>query len=86
MTRGTAKGTSSRSPGKDVHLIRKQEEVLQESLMMIPDCQRRLLKAFEDLKKMIDAEENFDDTEAFFEAKNVLKEAEIQINKDACII
>jgi tubulin-specific chaperone A len=23
------------------HMIRKQEEVLQESLMMVPDCQRR---------------------------------------------
>jgi tubulin-specific chaperone A len=25
----------------DEHMIRKQEEVLQESLMMVPDCQRR---------------------------------------------
>lgn len=27
--------------GQDEHDIRKQEEVLQESLMMVPDCQRR---------------------------------------------
>lgn len=27
--------------GQDEHTIRKQEEVLQESLMMVPDCQRR---------------------------------------------
>lgn len=27
--------------GQDEHNIRKQEEVLQESLMMVPDCQRR---------------------------------------------
>ncbi|KPJ21188.1 Tubulin-specific chaperone A [Papilio machaon] len=29
--------------GQDEHDIRKQEEVLQESLMMVPDCQRRYL-------------------------------------------
>jgi tubulin-specific chaperone A len=28
----------------DEHMIRKQEEVLQESLMMVPDCQRRYNK------------------------------------------
>lgn len=27
--------------GKDEHNIRKQEEILQEALMMVPDCQRR---------------------------------------------
>lgn len=27
--------------GKDDHVIRKEEECLQESLMMVPDCQRR---------------------------------------------
>lgn len=29
----------------DEHMIKKQEEVLQESLMMLPDCQRRLVQA-----------------------------------------
>jgi len=68
--------------GKDVHLIKKQEEVLQESLMMIPDCQRRLLKAYEDLKKIVDTEQDLKDTEAFVEAKTVLKESENQLFKD----
>lgn len=27
--------------GKDDHVIRKEEECLQETLMMVPDCQRR---------------------------------------------
>ncbi|KAJ4445241.1 hypothetical protein ANN_07042 [Periplaneta americana] len=36
--------------GKDEHDIRKQEEVLQESIMMVPDCQRRLVKAYDELK------------------------------------
>lgn len=39
-----------RAEKRDEHDIKKQEEVLRECLMMIPDCQRRLLKAFEELK------------------------------------
>lgn len=31
----------SDSEHQDDHLIKKQEEVLQECLMMLPDCQRR---------------------------------------------
>ena len=30
-----------RDENRDIHDIRKQEEVIQESLMMIPECQRR---------------------------------------------
>lgn len=30
-----------RDENRDEHDIRKQEEVIQESLMMIPDCQRK---------------------------------------------
>lgn len=33
--------------------IRKQEEVLQESYMMIPDSKSRLEKAFEDLRDLL---------------------------------
>jgi tubulin-specific chaperone A len=30
-----------RDENRDIHDIRKQEEVIQENLMMIPECQRR---------------------------------------------
>ena len=30
-----------KTQGSDDHVLRKQEEVVQESLMMVPDCQRR---------------------------------------------
>lgn len=30
-----------RDENRDIHDLRKQEEVIQESLMMIPECQRR---------------------------------------------
>lgn len=38
------------SEGKDEHVIKKQNEVVQEALMMIPDTQRRLVKAYDELK------------------------------------
>ncbi|XP_011502374.1 PREDICTED: tubulin-specific chaperone A-like [Ceratosolen solmsi marchali] len=55
--------------GKDGHLIKKQEEVLQESLMMIPDCQRRLLKAFEELKQFIESEQDLKENDEYLEVK-----------------
>lgn len=30
-----------KAEGKDDHVVRKEEECLQETLMMVPDCQRR---------------------------------------------
>lgn len=30
-----------RAEGKDFYVMRKEDEVLQESMMMVPDCQRR---------------------------------------------
>jgi tubulin-specific chaperone A len=37
----------------DVHDIRKQNEVLDETTMMIPDCKKRLAKAFKELQDML---------------------------------
>lgn len=34
--------------GEDEYVLRKQEEVLQEALMMVPDCQRRYKLFFVD--------------------------------------
>ncbi|XP_059062098.1 tubulin-specific chaperone A [Achroia grisella] len=65
--------------GQDEHNIRKQEEVLQESLMMVPDCQRRLIKAFADLKNTLETEEDLKEHEDYVAAQNVLKEAEKQL-------
>ncbi|NP_001180239.1 tubulin-specific chaperone A [Nasonia vitripennis] len=68
--------------GKDEHLIKKQEEVLQESLMMIPDCQRRLFKAHEELKKIIDSEQDLKETDVYPEAEKMLRESESQLIKE----
>ncbi|XP_012281762.1 tubulin-specific chaperone A [Orussus abietinus] len=72
--------------GKDVHDIKKQEEVLQESLMMVPDCQRRLAKAFDDLKKILETEQDLKDTETYVEAENILRDAEKQLPKEGDVL
>ncbi|XP_026276985.1 tubulin-specific chaperone A [Frankliniella occidentalis] len=65
--------------GKDEHDIRKQEEVLLESLMMVPDCQRRLLKAYQDLKNILETESELKGLEEFKAAEKVLEEAAPQL-------
>lgn len=67
--------------GKDEYDIRKQEEVLNESLMMVPDCQRRLAVAFEDLNKILESEQDLKDTEDYVTAAKVLVEAKLQLPK-----
>lgn len=65
--------------GKDEHDVRKQEEVLLESLMMVPDCQRRLQKAYQDLKSILESESELKEFEEYKAAVQVLEEAAIQL-------
>lgn len=65
--------------GKDEYDIRKQEEVLQECLMMIPECKRRLFKAVEDLQKVLDTELELKETPEYSQAANALQEAIIHL-------
>lgn len=67
--------------GKDDYEIRKQEEVLSESLMMVPDCQRRLVVAYEELNKILGSEQDLKDTEDYLAAVKVLEEAKLQLPK-----
>ncbi|XP_012055959.1 PREDICTED: tubulin-specific chaperone A [Atta cephalotes] len=71
---------------KDGYDIKKQEEVLQESLMMVPDCQRRLVKAFEELKKILETEQDLKEVEDYIEAEKILQEAEEQLPKEGDIL
>ncbi|KAF7385173.1 tubulin-specific chaperone A [Vespula maculifrons] len=71
---------------KDGYDIKKQEEVLQESLMMVPDCQRRLVKAFEELKGILETEQDLKEAEDYIEAEKVLQEAEAQLPKEGEIL
>jgi tubulin-specific chaperone A len=47
--------------------------------MMIPDCQRRLVKAFDELKILLEAEAALSEKEEYIAAKKVLDEAEAQL-------
>lgn len=42
-----------RDDGKDSYDIKKQEEVLQESYMMVPDSKNRMEKTFDTLSELI---------------------------------
>lgn len=67
--------------GKDEYEIRKQEEVLSESLMMVPDCQRRLAVAYEELNKILENEQDLKESEEYLAGQTVLKEAKLQLPK-----
>jgi len=69
-----------KAEGKDDADIKKMTEVMQESLMMIPDSHRRLEKAYAELKALVDAEEaEMAEAKEFQEAKTVLAEADEQL-------
>ncbi|GCB72113.1 hypothetical protein scyTo_0009031, partial [Scyliorhinus torazame] len=55
--------------GNDQYVVKKQIEVLQESRMMIPDCQRRLATAHSDLAQLLESEKELEDTEEYKEAQ-----------------
>ncbi|XP_026463787.1 tubulin-specific chaperone A-like [Ctenocephalides felis] len=67
---------SYKDQGKGEYEIRKQEEVLQEALMMVPDCRRRLQKAYEGLKSILDTEKDLVETEEFKSAEQFLLDAQ----------
>ena len=68
--------------GKDEHEIKKMGEVLQETLMMIPDCHRRLVAAHCEVLAMLETEADLNadgECEEFIAAETQLKEAEEQM-------
>lgn len=68
-----------KASGSDDHVLRKQEEVLQESMMMIPDCQRRLAKAYEELTEMIKNEEELKESDQYQAAVAALDDAKVNL-------
>ena len=56
---------------------------MQESLMMIPDCHRRLEKASAELQNIVDTEAaELGETEEFAEAKKILELAQEQLKAE----
>lgn len=65
---------------KDPYDIKKFEEVLGESYMMIPDAKARLKQTLEDLASYVESDEvtDFTDNEWFIAAKEVLEKEKHQ--------
>lgn len=62
-----------RSEGRDEYEIKKAVEVLEESRMMVPDCEKRLAGAIEDLSTLVEAQQELAETEEFKAARDQLE-------------
>ncbi|KAJ1209347.1 hypothetical protein NDU88_004725 [Pleurodeles waltl] len=67
-----------KAEGGDEYVIKKQIEVLQESRMMIPDCQRRLEAAHGDLAQLLETEKDLDEAEDYKDARGVLESVKLE--------
>ncbi|KAA0719786.1 A TCP1-chaperonin cofactor [Triplophysa tibetana] len=67
-----------KAEAEDEYVIKKQVEVLQEAKMMVPDCHRRLSIAHADLQQLLEAEEEFAETEEYKEARTVLDSVKLE--------
>ncbi|XP_023326995.1 tubulin-specific chaperone A [Eurytemora carolleeae] len=77
-----AKLEKMKEEGKDSHDIKKMGEVVQESLMMIPDCHRRLITAHADLMSLLEQEKDLAETEKYVAAQAQIQEAEEQMKAE----
>ncbi|XP_059746225.1 tubulin-specific chaperone A isoform X1 [Bos indicus] len=57
---------------------RSLAEILQESRMMIPDCQRRLEAAHTDLLQLLESEKDLEEAEEYKEARLVLDSVKLE--------
>ncbi|EPQ02624.1 Tubulin-specific chaperone A [Myotis brandtii] len=61
------------------YALKKQAEILQESRMMIPDCQRRLEAAYTDLLQILENEKELEEAEEYKEARLVLDSVKLEV-------
>ncbi|XP_035228235.1 tubulin-specific chaperone A-like [Stegodyphus dumicola] len=70
----TAKLEKMKASGEDSYMMRKQEEVIKESIMMIPDTVKRYQMARNELQEILDNELELAESEEYQAALEVLKE------------
>ncbi|KAK7801774.1 hypothetical protein U0070_027444 [Myodes glareolus] len=61
------------------YAIKKQAEILQESRMMIPDCQHQLEAAYTDLQQILDSEKDLEEAEEYKEARVILDSVKLEV-------
>ncbi|XP_018412777.1 PREDICTED: tubulin-specific chaperone A [Nanorana parkeri] len=67
-----------KTEGGDEYVIKKQIEVLQESRMMVPDCQRRLEAAYTDLVQILENEKELEEAEEYKDARAMLDSVKLE--------
>ncbi|BES88271.1 Tubulin Hypothetical protein cofactor A [Nesidiocoris tenuis] len=71
-----AKVAKYKEEGKEEAYIKKQEEVLRETTLMIGHCRQRLRKVYDDFSSILKSESDLAETEVYLNAQQVLKDAE----------
>lgn len=61
--------------GQEVYYIKKQDGLLQETLSVIPDCQKRFDNAYIELKALLEAETELEEDEIYQAAKLQIEES-----------
>lgn len=64
---------------KEAAAITCQEQVIQETVMMVPDCQKRLLVAWHDLKTALEAAGDLEESTEYKDARTVLEESKLHL-------
>jgi tubulin-specific chaperone A len=62
---------------QDEYVIKKQLEVLDESRRMVPDCERRLITAWDELSKLVESEVELQEAPEYQLAKAALEETRV---------
>lgn len=63
-----------RAAGEDIYVLKKQEEVLAETQMMIPDTRRRLQAAYMELVELVESSSECAGVEEFSVASDLVKQ------------
>ncbi|CAG0888490.1 unnamed protein product [Darwinula stevensoni] len=69
-----AKLEKMKEEGKEDRDISHQEAMLQETLQVVPDCHKRLIDAYNDLKRIVESETDLSESEEYQAARDILNE------------
>ncbi|XP_065840783.1 tubulin-specific chaperone A-like [Oscarella lobularis] len=71
-----AKVQKLKDEGADEYVVKKQIECLEETRTVLPDCQRRIATAIDDLKALVRANESLKETDEYKAAVEQLESVE----------
>ncbi len=75
----TAKVEKMKANNEDQYDIRKQQEVLEESKMMIPDSTKRIRTAYADLKNCLESSKEEQEKEEYTVAAALIEEVSLNV-------